>query len=89
MCFSLGLATACFSKLLVFARFSKLEVFGCFSKLDVEDLTGGQGGRMPDFGGGIDEVAIEVEPECGSDYDYLTMMIRVVNAMVKGQGQGS
>jgi len=66
VCFSLGLATACFSRLLVFARFSKLEVFGCFSKLDVEDLTGGQGGLIPDFGGGIDEVAIEVEPVEGA-----------------------
>ena len=38
-----------------------LEVFGCFSKLDVDDLTGGQGGLMPDFGGGMEEVAIEPE----------------------------
>ena len=35
----------------------------------MEDLTGGQGGLIPDFGGGIDEVAMEVEPEVGSDYD--------------------
>ena len=57
---------ACFSRLLGFARFSKLEVFGCFSKLDVDDLTGGQGGLMPDLGGGIEEVAIEPEPDDGA-----------------------
>ena len=56
---------ACFSRLLIFARFSKLEVFGCFSKLDVDDLTGGQGGLMPDLGGGMEEVAIEPEPDEG------------------------
>ena len=52
----------CFSRLLTFGRFSKLEVFGCFSKLEVADLTGGQGGRIPDFGGGIEEV----EPDEGA-----------------------
>ena len=57
---------ACFSRLLGFARFSKLDVFGCFSKLDVDDLTGGQGGLMPDLGGGIEEVAIEPEPDDGA-----------------------
>ena len=54
---------ACFSRL----RFSKLEVFGCsFSKLDVDALTGGQGGLMPDFGGGMEEVAIEPEVDEGA-----------------------
>ena len=36
------------------------------TKLAEDDLTGGQGGLMPDLGGGIEEVAIEPEPDDGA-----------------------